>query len=221
MIELIKKVDDLWKDDYDSLITSAEEIIRKLQESHLGGLGENMDQQILDEAFEQLKSMFDENHGGFGSAPKFPAPHNMLFLLGSMKENGRLMHRYRKGEWEYYANIDDYAFLIYGLIELYEATFDTRYLKRALSLNEELIQLFWDKINGGFYFTPEDGEKMLFRTKEVYDGAIPSGNSIELLNLIRLARISGNSKLEKYADKLQKAFSKTVMELLLDIHKCL
>ncbi|MEQ8156355.1 MAG: thioredoxin domain-containing protein [Clostridiaceae bacterium] len=134
------------------------------------------------------------------------------FSLTSMKDAGRLMHRYRKGEWNFYANVDDYAFLIYGLIELYESTFNTRYLKQALSLNEELIKLFWDKENGGFYFTPEDGEKVLVRTKEVYDGAIPSGNSIALLNLIRLSRISGNTEMEEYAGKLQEAFSKSVEE---------
>ncbi|WP_406787620.1 thioredoxin domain-containing protein [Clostridium neuense] len=132
------------------------------------------------------------------------------FFLNSIKENGRLLHRYIDGQWNFKGNIDDYAFLVFGLLELYEATFDLNYLKEAFSLNNEAINLFWDDEQGGFYFTPKDGEDIIIRTKEVYDGAIPSGNSIQFLNLIKLSRISGDSKLENYADELQKVFSRTV-----------
>jgi uncharacterized protein len=453
MIELINKVDDLWRNDYNSIINSAEEITAMLQESNKKEQGGSISLKILDEAFRQLKSTFDIRYGGFGTAPKFPSPHNMLFLLryyirtknvdalnmvqktldsmsfggifdqigygfhrystdrmwilphfekmlydqamislvyieayqltninkykhmaerifeyiindmksnegafysaedadsegeegkfylwsvdeiktildkadvelamkafgmknegnfkheiadesfglnilhfeksianlsselnmpisqlegqlehirtkliqvrkkrirplrddkiltdwnglmiaalakagavfnnesyikfaataadfflNSIGKNGRLLHRYRNGEWNFYANIDDYSFLIFGLIELYEANFETRYLMKAISLSEELIKLFWDEIDGGFYFTPKDGEEIIVRTKEIYDGAIPSGNSISLLNLLRLSRISGNLKLGEYADKLQTAFSNTVKD---------
>ena len=132
------------------------------------------------------------------------------FFINSIKENGRLLHRYIDGQWNYKGNIDDYAFLVFGLLELYEATFDLKYLKKAFSLNNEAIKLFWDERQGGFYFTPKDGEDIIIRTKEVYDGAIPSGNSMALLNLIKLSRISGNSKLESYANKLQETFSRTI-----------
>lgn len=132
------------------------------------------------------------------------------FFISSIKENGILFHRYIDGEWNFNGNIDDYAFLIFGLIELYEATFDVKYLKEAILLNDEAIKLFWDDKQGGFYFTPKDGENIIIRTKEVYDGAIPSGNSIALLNLIRLSRISGDTKLERYISDLEKAFSRTI-----------
>jgi len=132
------------------------------------------------------------------------------FFIGSIKENGRFLHRYIDGEWNFSGNIDDYVFLTFGLIELYEATFDVKYLKEAFSLNNDTIELFWDDSKGGFYFTPKDGENIILRTKEVYDGAIPSGNSIALLNLIRLSRISGDTKFEKYISKLEKAFSRTI-----------
>lgn len=132
------------------------------------------------------------------------------FFIDSIKHNGRLLHRYIQGQWKFYGSADDYAFLIFGLLELYEATFKVKYLKQALSLNEQLIQLFWDEKQGGFYFTPKDGEDIIIRTKEVYDGAIPSGNSIELLNLIKLARITGDNKIEQYAQEMQKTFSKTI-----------
>lgn len=132
------------------------------------------------------------------------------FFISSIKENGRLLHRYIEGEWNFSGNIDDYAFLTFGLIELYEATFDVKYLKEAFSLNKEAMELFWDDSKGGFYFTPKDGENIIIRTKEVYDGAIPSGNSIALLNLIRLSRISGDTKFESYVSDLEKAFSRTI-----------
>jgi uncharacterized protein YyaL (SSP411 family) len=108
--------------------------------------------------------------------------------------------------------LDDYAFLVWGLIELYEATFDTHYLKTALDLNSSLIGRFWDDKGGGFYFTPQNGEGLLARQKEIYDGAIPSGNSVEMLNLLRLSRITANSDLEKKAAQIERAFSSQVKQ---------
>jgi len=100
------------------------------------------------------------------------------------------------------ANLDDYAFLIFGLIELYEATFDPLYLNEALSLNDDLVRYFWDEAGGAFYFTPGDGEKLLLRQKELYDGAIPSGNAVSLLNLVRLGKMTARPDLEERAWQL-------------------
>ncbi len=74
--------------------------------------------------------------------------------------------------------MDDYAFFIWGLLELYEATFEVRWLQEALDLNADFVERFWDSSVGGFYFTAEDAESLLVRKKEVYDGATPSGNSV-------------------------------------------
>jgi hypothetical protein len=116
-----------------------------------------------------------------------------LFVLNNLTgSEKRLLHRYRDGHSAVTANLDDYAFLIWGLIELYEATFDTRVLEYALNLNEELIQHFWDDNHGGFYFTADDVEHVLVRQKFFYDSAIPSGNSIEIYNLLRLGKITAN-----------------------------
>jgi uncharacterized protein YyaL (SSP411 family) len=128
------------------------------------------------------------------------------FLLKEMRRpDGRLLHRYREGAG-ILGNLDDYAFLIWGLIELYEAAFDLRYLKSALELSRDLIEHFWDW-DGGFYFTPDDGEALLMRRKEIYDGAAPSGNSVAMLNLLRLARITGEAELEQRAEALASSFS--------------
>ncbi len=123
------------------------------------------------------------------------------------EKDGRLIHRFREGESGLPAHLDDYAFIINALIDLYETTFDIKYLKRALRLNEILLQDFWDEYNGGFYFTSATGEKLITRQKDVYDGAIPSGNSVALLNLIRLARFTSDFKYDNKTDELIKYFS--------------
>ncbi len=107
-------------------------------------------------------------------------------------KNGRLLHRFREGEAGLPAHVDDYSFLIAGLLDLYETDFDVNYLKIAVSLQQTQIDHYWDNENGGFFFTSDDGEKLLFRQKEIYDGAIPSGNSVALINLLKLGRITGN-----------------------------
>jgi uncharacterized protein YyaL (SSP411 family) len=116
----------------------------------------------------------------------------------------RLLHRYREGDAAVDAHLDDYAFLTWGLIELYETTFDTRWLEAALGLTDEVLGRFWDEEDGGFFLTASDGEKLIVRPKEVSDGAMPSGNSVQLMNLLRLARMTGRTELEEHADALSR-----------------
>jgi uncharacterized protein YyaL (SSP411 family) len=135
------------------------------------------------------------------------------FILGNMrKPDGRLWHRYRDGQAGVEANLDDYAFLVWGLIELYEAIFDARYLEVALALTSDMVRHFWDEDGGGFYLTPDDGESLFVRKKEIYDGAIPAGNSVAMLNLLRLGRMTANSDLEEKAAKIGSAFSGSVKQ---------
>lgn len=92
------------------------------------------------------------------------------FILGSLRrQDGRLLHMYRGGQTSVTAYADDYAFLIWGLIELYEATFDAHYLQIAIELNRDFLVHFWDDEGGGFFFTSDDGEILLFRKKEIYE----------------------------------------------------
>jgi hypothetical protein len=130
------------------------------------------------------------------------------FLLTRLREkNGRLLHRYRGGHAGIPAHLDDIAFLVWGLIELYETLFDPAILEWALDLNQDMIAHYRDPDSGGFFFTPDDGERLILRKKEIYDGAIPSGNSVSLQNLLRLARLTGRSELEEIAAATAKAFS--------------
>jgi uncharacterized protein YyaL (SSP411 family) len=135
------------------------------------------------------------------------------FILGTMrKANGRLWHRHR-GQWTGVdANLDDYAFLVWGLIELYQATFDTSHLRFALELTDDMVRHFWDEDGGGFYFVPDDGEALLIRKKDIHDTALPSANSVAMLNLLRLGRVTGNPDFEERAAKLGRAFPGGVSE---------
>jgi len=130
------------------------------------------------------------------------------FIIDNLVTNdGRLLHRYRDGESAIMGTIEDYAFFIHGLIELYEATFKIKYLDLARQLSDGMIELFWDEENGGFFFTADDAEKLLYRQKEIYDGAIPSGNSFAALNLVRLYHITLDAKWNKNLEQLFKTFS--------------
>jgi len=126
------------------------------------------------------------------------------------RDDGILMHRFRAGEVSVLAFLDDYAFLVWGLLELYETTFDVHYLKTARNLNQDMLDHFWDDKDGALFFAGDYSEKLLVRQKEAYDGAIPSGNSIAMLNLIHLARLLGEAEYEQKASDIAKAFSMQV-----------
>ena len=87
-----------------------------------------------------------------------------------------------------------------------------KYLQLAISLNEDMIRLFWDEKQGGFYFTAENAENILVRTKEIYDGVYPSGNSVAALNLFRLSRMTGNPEFEAKAAQTLQTFSDSVSQ---------
>jgi uncharacterized protein YyaL (SSP411 family) len=123
--------------------------------------------------------------------------------------DGRLFHRWCGGESAMTGNLDDYAFMIWGLIELYEAGFAADDLRLALELQRVLTDRFRDP-EGGFFFTPDDGEELLTRMKESHDGAVPSGNAVTLMNLIRLGRMTGDPSLEKEAAALSRAFAESI-----------
>lgn len=103
--------------------------------------------------------------------------------------------------------LEDYGFIIFGLLELYESTSNFQYLETALQYNDILTQSFRDTVNGGYFMTADDAEELIVRPKELYDGAIPSGNSVHLYNLLKLARLTGRPDLEEQAVETGKAFS--------------
>ncbi len=122
-------------------------------------------------------------------------------------ENGLLMKRFRDSEAGLPAHLDDYAFLVWGMLEIHQADFDTEYLKRALDLNQVMLETFWDYEAGGLFFTAADQTDLIHRNKEIYDGAIPSGNSVAAMNLIRLGRLTSNPELEEKAFQIGNSFA--------------
>lgn len=130
------------------------------------------------------------------------------FILNKLKDkNGILLHRYMEGEAKHYGFLEDYAYLIWGLIELYKANLNGVYLQKAIELQEQQLEFFWDKENGGFFQTPSFFTEVPIRKKEVHDGAIPSGNAVSAYNLIRLGRMIGNGEFEQYGYKTLQVFS--------------
>ncbi|WP_123053893.1 thioredoxin domain-containing protein [Clostridium sp. JN-1] len=130
------------------------------------------------------------------------------FIFGNLtRDDGRLLARYRDGDAALLGYVDDYAFLIWGLIELYETTYDEYYLKKALDINKDMFKYFWDSKKGGFFVCGSDGESLITRPKEIYDGAIPSGNSAAAFNLLRLSRMTSNPEFEDRAVEILNAFS--------------
>ena len=130
------------------------------------------------------------------------------FVLETMRApEGGLLHRFRDGEAAIPGYLDDYAFMVRGLIALYETTLEPERLGQALSLTERMIDLFRDDEAGGFFFSGRENEKLIARLKDAADGAYPSGNSVAAMDLLMLARMTGADDLRKRAERLFEAFS--------------
>lgn len=121
-----------------------------------------------------------------------------------------LLHRYRKGDAAIDGMADDYTMTIWGLIELHQTTLNPAYLEKAVMLQKSFSEQFLDINHGGFFFTSESGEELLGRQKEIYDGALPSSNSIAALNGLRLSRLTGEMKYEEQSDQIYSVFSKMI-----------
>ncbi|TWT45569.1 hypothetical protein RAS1_19970 [Phycisphaerae bacterium RAS1] len=152
--------------------------------------------------------------GAVLAEPKYVAAAGRAadFILKNQFRDGRLLRSYRDGRTLSMAFLSDYAAMIDGLIELYEATFESRWLDAALRLNETVLRDFADEAAGGYFFTPHEHEPLITRSKDLRDGAVPSGNSVQAMNLLRLAALTGEEKLRTQADRCLAAFAAAVSE---------
>lgn len=132
------------------------------------------------------------------------------FILNVSRDG--LKHRYKDGEYSIEPILDDYAFFTWGLIELYFATQDIKYLKSAVELVDAMIKEYYDKKNGAFYLTKETNE-LILRTKEIYDGAVPSGNSVASYVLYLLYRIKGENKYLDYVLGTLNCFAREIKSI--------
>jgi uncharacterized protein YyaL (SSP411 family) len=129
------------------------------------------------------------------------------FLRDQMWKDGSLRRSYRKGPSEIPGFAEDYAYLIAGLLDLYEADFDTAHLQWAIELQTKMDATFYDEANGGYFSTSGKDPNVLLRMKEDYDGAEPSPSSIATLNLLRLNQITGDAKLRERTDRTLAAYA--------------
>ena len=134
------------------------------------------------------------------------AMNTLQFIEKNCIKNGRLMARYRDKEVKFLGYIDDYAYLLWAYIEMYEASFELNYLEKGKQLAKEMISLFWDKQDGGFFFYGNDAEDLIVREKEVHDGAMPSGNSVATVMLARLFKYTGEVFYSEKVERLYHVF---------------
>ncbi len=133
------------------------------------------------------------------------------FILAEMHlEDGTLLHRYRDGEPAIPGHLDDYAFFVQGLIDLYEVTYDLAFLQQASALTDRMLALFLDPENGGFYLTAAENDDLPFRQKPSADGALPSGNSVAFGDLLRLSWLTGRTGLSDHALNSGRAFGRFI-----------
>jgi uncharacterized protein YyaL (SSP411 family) len=132
------------------------------------------------------------------------------FVLTRMRERGRLRRSFKDGRARHNAYLEDYAFLISGLIDLYEATSAPRWLREAIALDGVLEGHYEDRADGGYFATSDDHEKLLARAKPAQDGAEPSGNSVQALNLLRLSELTDDDRYRRRAARTLTSLSGSV-----------
>ena len=132
------------------------------------------------------------------------------FVLKHLNPKGRLLHRWRQEQADILGTLEDYSFFINGLLDLYEANFDQKYLAEAKTLAKELIRLFEDQENGGFFLTAQDAPELIVRPKDIYDGAIPSGNSMAAHVLVRLHLLTSDGQWFSTLERVLKVFYSSI-----------
>jgi uncharacterized protein YyaL (SSP411 family) len=140
-----------------------------------------------------IGSMAVAGRGEAGAAYLAAARRAADFVLTRMRGERGLLRTHRAGQSRLNAYLDDYAFMMMGLLDLYESSFETKWLDEAAALAREVIARFWDEGEGAFFFTSNDHEELIVRKKTAQDGAIPSGNSVAALALCRLGKLTGEA----------------------------
>ena len=127
------------------------------------------------------------------------ARRNAEFVLSNLRANGRLRRTWKDGRAKFNAYLEDYAFLSEGLLTLFETTGELGWLKESLALTDVMIEEFWDDESGGFFFTGKSHESLIVRSKDYFDNATPSGNSVAATVLLRLAALTGRDNYRNLA----------------------
>lgn len=190
--------------DYETLDSGLKEQFEKLREFRQKRAKLHRDDKVLTSWNALMIAALAKAYRVLGNAAYLEAAKKARdFLAENITDGERLLIRWREGEAAHAGHLDDYAFLAWALLELYQAGFDAADLREAARLSEKMLELFGDEA-GGLYFYAADGEQLISRPKETYDGAIPSGNAAAALTFLRLEKLTG---LQKWADRAQRQLS--------------
>jgi uncharacterized protein YyaL (SSP411 family) len=138
------------------------------------------------------------------------AESNARFIAEKLTTEGRLLHVYKDGRAKHTGFLDDYAFIVSGLITLFETTGNLHWLEEAIRLTDKLIEEFWDEDEGGFFYSGKNGEQLIVRQKDYFDNATPSGNSVAAESLLRLSELKGNEDYKRKAVNVMRLLRDTV-----------
>jgi len=209
MPSAIAKEMDMSQSEFDTLISSSRESLFKERAKRIHPL---KDDKILTDwnglmiAALALGGRILDNPDYIDTAEKAAK-----FVWKNLRDKkGKLLKRSRLGEAGIQPHLDDYAFMTWGYLNLYETTFKADYIKKAKKLTDIMIKDFKDK-NGGFFIGSKDAEKLMVRPKDSFDGALPSGNSVAAMNLYRLSKLTGEMKYVEIADSTLRAFTENAI----------
>ncbi len=206
ILHMTKPHEDIAKDlgmDSDALEARIAPMRDKLLEIRSKRVRPGLDDKILTSWNGLMISAFAKGYQVVGDERyKDAAEGAAQFVLDEMVVDGTLMRTHRGGRSKLPAYLDDYAFMAVALIDLYEATFDVKWLLHARELTEQMNEKFWDTDKGGFFYTGDDHRNLIARTKPTYDGAEPAGNSVAAEALLRLAKLVDEPAYYDMADKM-------------------
>ena len=191
-----------WRDGGTSRPERCRQAARKLLEARSTRVRPHLDDKVLTAWNGLMISAFAKGGAVLTSRATRtrPGARRISFRPHVRPGRGVLLRRYRQGEAAIPGFLDDYAFFAQALLDLYETGFDWRDLELAIGLTEKMLELFEDRENGAFYSTAAGDPTLVMRIKEDYDGAEPSGNSVAVLNLLRLAAMTDRADFRASAD---------------------
>lgn len=209
-LDLVARLSGLTEDQAQQRVDRAKVLLREVREQRVKP---QLDDKVLT-AWNGLMISSLARAGRALGEPRFrkAAVRTAAFLTDRMLVDGRLHRVHRRGCVQTPGFLDDYAFLIAALLDCYETTFEAHWLDQATTLNDRTLRLFHDPRKGGFYTTGSDAEQLLLRIKDFRDSAIPSGNAVQIMNLLRLAVLLDRPDLERIAEQALELLSGQVAE---------
>ena len=205
-LNVLSIVDSKLTDAQKSLLASARQ---KMIQARAARVRPHLDDKVLASWNGLMLGAFARAHAVLGDAAfRSAAEKNLAFLKAKLWDatSHTLYHRWRDGERDKVQLLDAYAFLLSGVLDLYEATLEPSHLEFGVAIAESMLAKFYDSANGGFWQSAADSKDLILRVKEDYDGAEPSGNSVAALALLKLGKITDQKEFTEAAEKTLRMF---------------